>query len=519
MTENERMILIVDDSPEDRATYRRYLLQDEQYTYAVLEEEYGENGLELCRLVRPDAILLDFLLPDIDGLEFLSELQTQIGRNDLPVIMLTGEGNEAIAVQAMKSGAADYLVKSNTTPESLRLAIHNVVEQAYLRRQLEQAEEALRESQHFIQRIANTSPNVLYLFDLAEQRNVYMNRQVAEVLGYTPEAVREMGTWLHKHLMHPDDFVRLPEHLKQLHSAQDGDIFEFEYRLKHVSGEWRWFCSRNAVFARTTDGLPYQIVGAAEDITERKQLLAREQAARAVAEAANRAKDDFLAMVSHDLRNPLTAILMYAQLLQARKLNDAAVARALATIESNAKLQAQLIEDLLDIARITSGKLRLSIHPIDLMCVIQTAIETVRLAAQAKEIQIETVLDYSSGRVSGDATRLQQVVWNLLSNAIKFTPKGGRIKVQLEQIDARVRVVVSDTGQGISAELLPYVFERFRQANNGRYGGLGLGLAIARHLLELHGGTIQAESPGEGQGATFTIELPVAVNSPTSYSP
>jgi signal transduction histidine kinase len=243
----------------------------------------------------------------------------------------------------------------------------------------------------------------------------------------------------------------------------------------------------------------------------------REQAARTAAEEANRTKDVFLAMVSHELRNPLAAILMYAQLLRTRKLNDAKFARALETIERSAKLQAQLLEDLLDISRITSGKLRLNIYPVNLISVIEAAIETVRLAAQAKAIQIELVLG-STRRILGDANRLQQVIWNLLSNAIKFTSEGGRVQVQLQGIDDYAQVTVSDTGCGISAEFLPYVFDRFRQADSiTRHGGLGLGLAIAHHIVELHAGTIQAESPGEGQGATFTIKLPLMANA--TYSP
>lgn len=646
MKQNQRTILIIDDSLEDRETYRRYLLQDSNYTYTILEEDYGENGLELCRRVNPDAILLDFRLPDINGLEFLSELKTQTGKTKLPVVMLTGQGNEAIAVAAMKGGAHDYLVKRGITPENLRLAIHNALEREHLKKQLEesqerlrllesvvvnandavivtettpldepgprilyvneaftrmtgytqdevvgqsprllqgpktnratmarmraalrarqpievelinyrkdgsefwvevsitpvtdatgdnthfiaiqrditerkQAEELLRQSQHFIQRIADTTPNILYLYDLIEQRTVYVNHQITELLGYTPETIHEMGTALFQHLMHPDDLARLPEYFKQFYGTQDGDIFEFECRMRHINGEWRWFCSRDTVFTKTANGLPHQLLGTAQDITERKhsevertQLLAREQDARTAAEAANQAKDKFLAMVSHELRNPLSAILAYAQLLQTRKLDDQSfMVRALENIERNAKLQARLINDLLDISRITSGTLRLNRVPVDLAGVIESVIDTMRLIAQAKAIKIESVLEPRVGYVLGDVDRLQQIIGNLVSNAIKFTPEGGYIHVQLKCLEERILVQVSDTGQGISADFLPHVFDPFLQAaHTGRQGGLGLGLAIVRHLVELHGGTIQAESPGEGQGATFTIELPL----------
>jgi PAS domain S-box-containing protein len=269
------------------------------------------------------------------------------------------------------------------------------------------------------------------------------------------------------------------------------------------------------------------------DITERKQLLERERAARTEAEAANRVKDEFLAVLSHELRSPLNPILGWSKLLQTKKLDEAKVKTALKTIERNAQLQAELIEDLLDVSRILRGKLNLNVGAVDLSTTIQAAIETVRLAAEAKQIQIEPHLE-QVGKVSGDSSRLQQVVWNLLSNAVKFTPEGGQVEVRLEKVMGnRVSVIenspqlivhrplptteyaqitVRDTGKGIQPDFLPYVFEYFRQADSTitrKFGGLGLGLAIVRHLVELHGGTVQVESEGEGRGATFIVNLPL----------
>lgn len=248
----------------------------------------------------------------------------------------------------------------------------------------------------------------------------------------------------------------------------------------------------------------------AED--ERAQLLAREQAARVQAEAANRMKDEFLATLSHELRSPLNAMLGWTRLLNSRKFDEATTARAMETIERSARSQAQLVEDLLDVSRIIQGKLRLNVRSVELVSVIQAAIDTVRPAAEAKEIRLQTVLDPAAGPVAGDADRLQQIVWNLVSNAIKFTPKGGRVQVRLERVNSHVEITVTDTGQGINPAFVPYVFERFRQEDSSitrSYSGLGLGLAIVRHLVELHGGTVRAESQGEGQGATFTVKLPL----------
>lgn len=248
------------------------------------------------------------------------------------------------------------------------------------------------------------------------------------------------------------------------------------------------------------------------DLTERKQM---EESLRQKAEEltqANRMKDEFLAVVSHELRSPLNSILGWTQMLRGRKLNETMIAKALETIERNARAQTQLIEDLLDVSRIITGKVRLNVRPCQLVSIVEAAIDTVRPSADAKSIRLQSVLDPAAGPISGDSDRLQQVIWNLLSNAIKFTPKGGRVHICLERINSHVEIMVSDTGKGISTEFLPYVFDRFRQADSSStrsYGGLGLGLAIVRHLVELHGGTVQVESPGEGLGTTFTVNLPL----------
>jgi signal transduction histidine kinase/CheY-like chemotaxis protein len=225
-------------------------------------------------------------------------------------------------------------------------------------------------------------------------------------------------------------------------------------------------------------------------------------------------KDDFLAIVSHELRTPLNAILGWARMLRTGKLDDATDSQAIEIIERNARSQAQLIEDLLDVSRIITGKLRLEITAVEPVSIINMALDAVRPAAEAKSIRLQAVLDPWAGIVSGDPDRLQQVLWNLLSNAVKFTPKGGNVQVRLERVSSHVEIVIADTGQGISPEFLPFVFDRFRQADSTltrAHGGLGLGLAIVWNLVEMHGGTVHADSPGEGLGATFTVKLPLRV--------
>jgi signal transduction histidine kinase len=229
-------------------------------------------------------------------------------------------------------------------------------------------------------------------------------------------------------------------------------------------------------------------------------------------EAANRAKDDFLATLSHELRTPLNPIVGWSSLLQTGTLDESTIARGLEVIHRNAKLQARLIDDILDMSRIVTGKVRLDFGPVDLLTVIDFALESVRLMADAKKIQISVISNEPVGKVQGDSGRLQQVVWNLLSNAIKFSPREGKIELRLEGQGSHVRVRVIDTGVGLPLEFLPYVFDRFRQADSStsrKFGGLGLGLSLVRHLVELHGGRVWADSAGEGKGAMFTVDLPL----------
>jgi signal transduction histidine kinase/ActR/RegA family two-component response regulator len=251
----------------------------------------------------------------------------------------------------------------------------------------------------------------------------------------------------------------------------------------------------------------------AEDLGRRAAVAIENARLYRDAQESSRLKDEFLATVSHELRTPLTAVMGWAHMLRTNQLDERSAAHALETIERNARAQAQLIDDLLDVSRVITGKLRLDVRPVDSGSFVESAIEAVRPAAEAKGIRIQEAFDEGVAPVAGDPVRLQQVVWNLLANAIKFTPRGGVVRVSLRRVDSHVEILVSDNGVGIGPEFLPHVFERFRQADMSttrHHGGLGLGLSIVRHLVELHGGTVEAESAGEGRGATFVVRLPVA---------
>jgi PAS domain S-box-containing protein len=318
--------------------------------------------------------------------------------------------------------------------------------------------------------------------------------------------------------VHPDDGDRCREIYVSAFDARRE--LSMEYRLRRHDGEYRWLLDRSVpLHGPGGDFTGY--IGTCLDIhdrtraeQERADLLAKAETAYREAEAANRSKDEFLATVSHELRTPLNAIMGWAQLLLASGGDDERRQRGLETVVRNAKLQSQLIDDLLDVSRIISGKMRLDVQATDLAAVIDAAVEAIRPAAEAKQIQVRRVLDPFAGPVTGDPVRLQQVVWNLLSNAVKFTSRGGKVEVRLERVNSHIEILVADNGAGISPDFLPYVFDRFRQldaSTTRRHGGLGLGLAIVRHLVELHGGTVRVKSPGDGQGSTFIVALPLSI--------
>jgi PAS domain S-box-containing protein len=385
-----------------------------------------------------------------------------------------------------------------------------------------QAEQALRESEDRLQLAIASTQLGTWDWNLVTGE-LKWDVGCKTMFGLPPDAESSIEIFFEG--LHPEDRDRLQNVMQMSLDSTSGGVYDTEYRTigiqDHVE---RWIKAKGQAYFDAT-GKPLRFVGTVLDITaqkqvtaQREQLLQQEQAARETAERANRVKDEFLAVLSHELRSPLNPILGWARLLQNGKLDPARQTEALKTIERNAKLQSQLIEDLLDISRIMQGKLSFTAAPVNLIFVISAAIETVRLAAEAKQIQILLDLDPAIASVSGDAGRLQQVVWNLLTNAVKFTPSGGQVTVELRQMDQLAQIRVIDTGKGINLQFLPHVFEYFRQEDGSttrKFGGLGLGLAIVRQIVELHGGTVQAESPGEGLGAIFTVTLPLMPIQPT----
>ena len=360
------------------------------------------------------------------------------------------------------------------------------------------AEEALRGSERQLRTLADAVPQLVWMAE-PDGRIFWYNQRWYE---YTGTTTAQMEGWGWQSVHDPEMLPQVVERWRA--SLETGEPFEMEFPIKGADGEFRWFLTRVNPL-RDAQGRITRWFGTNTDVDEQRRtaLQLRE---------ANRLKDEFLATVSHELRTPLTAVLGWAHLLRAGQLDETSATSALETIERNARAQSQLIDDLLDVSRIITGKLRLDVRQIDPGSFIEAAIEALRPAAEAKDIRIQKMMDTGVISVLGDPARLQQIVWNLLSNAIKFTKKGGRVQVRLERINSHIEIAVSDTGVGIKPEFLPHVFERFRQADQKttrQHGGLGLGLAIVRHLVELHGGMVDAMSSGEGQGATFVVKLPV----------
>ncbi|MDF5708967.1 MAG: response regulator [Nostoc sp. S4] len=499
-------------------------LLDAELTQAMLAE--GEINCQLRRVETKvdflaaicteafDLILADYALPSFDGISAL-----EIARNkcpEVPFIFVSAALGEELAIEALKKGATDYVLKQRLG--RLVPSVQRALREAKERRERQQVEESLHKSEARYRRIVDTSYEGIWTID-SQGRTEFVNLRMSQMLGYPAEEM--LGRFIFDFIERVDG-VEFAEQLEWL-KKQESDLKEGRWRCKDGSYIW------TLISAKATFNAQNEFLGAIAmltDITDRKRteeerdrLLQLEKLARADAEAANRIKDEFLAVLSHELRSPLNPILGWAKLLQSRKFDETTLQKALSTIERNANLQAQLIEDLLDVSRILQGKLNLNMASVDLASTIEAAMETVRLAAEAKTIKIETMLNPIVGKVLGDPARLQQVVWNLLSNAVKFTATGGRVNVRLECIEAHAEITVSDTGKGINPEFLPYVFDYFRQADNTttrKFGGLGLGLAIARHLVEMHGGTIWVESPGDEQGATFTVSLPLIKDSATT---
>jgi len=490
-------ILVIDDNPASLYGTSRIL---RSAGWTVSEAASGEEGLALAdRGI--SLIILDVNLPDIGGFEVCKRLRASRSTAHIPVVHVSATFVKEIdKVHGLEAGADGYLTHPIEPP--VLVATVN----AFLRTR--QAEQNMRLSEAKFKAVFENALNGIALID-KNLTYIEVNPSLCEMLQRSRDEI--VGKPIANFMV----------------SGQGGDVAEIVKEVEE-KGSWRgqfpltradgetiyleWNISRHSV-----PGVRLAVVS---DVTERlkgekerEALLERERAARADAERANGMKDDFLATLSHELRTPLNAIVGWSYMLRKGKPDAESLAEGLETIERNAQAQTQMISDLLDVSRITAGKIRLEVQTVDPAAMIEGALVSVMPAANAKSIRIVKVLNSNASPISGDPARLQQVVWNLVNNAVKFTPKGGRVEVKLERINSHVEISVIDNGQGIEAELLPHLFERFRQGDASTTrgnGGLGLGLAIAKQLVEMHGGTIHGQSEGENKGSIFSVRLPLS---------
>jgi PAS domain S-box-containing protein len=443
--------------------------------------------------------------------------------SDLPVLVLSRTGTESPRLPSILAtlgnvSVIERPVRFSTLLSLVRSALRARDRQYQVRAHLDElgrVEASLRESEErYRLLVENVKDYAIFMTD-PEGRVTTWNAGAEEILGYPAEEA--IGQSAAMFFTEEDRAAGVPD--RELETARSiGRAVDNRWHRR--KGGERFYVDGVVTALRDGGGTLLGFAKLMRDVTrqrqlqeEREQLLRNESAARADAELAGRMKDEFLATLSHELRTPLNAILGWAQILR-RAPEKVDLAEAVEIIERNARTQTRIIEDLLDMSRIISGKLRLDVQRLDLTTVVRAAAETVGPAAAAKDIRLQLVLDPLAGPVSGDPSRLEQVFWNLLSNSIKFTPKGGRVQVILERIESHVEVRVIDSGEGIDPAFLPYVFDRFRQADAAttrRHGGLGLGLAIVKQLVEMHGGSVRVESPGVGQGSTFVVSLPLMV--------
>jgi PAS domain S-box-containing protein len=509
--ESERpTVWIVDDTPLDA-----------QRAASALEPlancEIFEHGAALLERIAcdgpPDALLLDWKLPELSGPELCRFMRERFDEGALPILLLTVLSSSANLAEALAAGANDFLSKPFEDVE-LRARVESALRTKRLFARARNAESALdrervrlEESEAKLKRLSESGIIGILIMDLAG--NVLeANATLLDMIGYS-RADLAAGRVRMRELTNPDYLSADDNAVREL--VEHGTCKRYEKVLERRDGSQVVVLQGAALLGRDT-AISYLL-----DVSEhrsleadRNRLYEAERRARSDAERASLMKDEFLATVSHELRTPLNAILGWAQLARSKPVG-ADLTRALETIERNARIQAKLIEDILDISRVVSGKVRLELSDVDLADVVAQTFEAVRPAANAKGIELQN-WTAPGAVVLGDASRLQQVVWNLLTNAIKFTASGGWVRTRIERDETRIALVVEDNGRGISADFLPYVFDRFRQADPSTtrsHGGLGLGLAIVQHLTEQHGGRVSATSAGPGHGARFTVELPL----------
>ena len=511
MNTEERVAILILDDDEGMLHLTRRTLERKGYqvTTAVSVQQAIQHVEESC----PDLLIVDYdLKTEQTGLDFFRIIQHPC--RDVPIIIVTTFNDESRIIEALRAGVTDVLPKSSNYLEYLPEAVERVLNQVRMRKRLIEAEK-LRDRERYYRKLAEAIPQLVWT-SLPDGRCDFLSKQWLDYTGLEEEQQRGLK-WLET-VIHPDDRQRVYEAWTA--AIKGVAAYDLEFRIRRHDGVYRWFQTRGApVYGYGTKNIT-KWFGTCTDIEDRKcteeereLLLASERTARAEAERAVQIKDEFVATLSHELRTPLNAIIGWAQFLLRDRTDAEKLKKGLEIINRNAKLQTQMVDDLLDMSRIMSGKLRLTIQAMNLADIIEDVMVSVQPAAEAKEIKLVKLIE-PVGFTQGDPARLQQVLWNLIMNAIKFTQKRGQVEVTLKSLAGEMEIVVSDNGLGIKPDFLPHVFDRFRQQDGSitrQFSGLGLGLSISKQLVELHGGSIKVVSAGENKGAAFFVYLPLNV--------
>jgi hypothetical protein len=498
-------ILLVDDYPGNLAALEATL---DPLGHRLITASSGRQAIDLLAHEEVAVVLMDVRMPGLDGFKTAELMRSRWRAKSTPVIFLTAADTDTAAIlDGYARGAADFLVRPYE-PEILRCKVAVFVD-LYLKEQTirqqaaalrHQEREALeRKSDLRFRKLMDAMPLCVVVTD-SQGGPVYLNESALSYTGLTAENASSRDGLLNT--IHPTDREQLAQQWNE--SITSYRQFELKFRIRRHDGLYRWHLGRVIPQYDDAERMTGWILTATDIEIENQALIQ--------AEAANRIKDEFLATVSHELRNPLNAIVGWVNLLQTGNLDADGAKRAHETIERNVHLQVSLIDEILDLSRIARGKVHLTLRRVDLIPLIESALDVIRPAAEAKNLQVQWEWSGPPPCINGDSERLQQVISNLVSNAVKFTPAGGRVRLSLERDAREVTLSVSDTGKGIAPEFLPFVFDMFRQADSStsrEHYGLGLGLAIARKLVELHGGSIAAESQGVDKGATFFVTLPL----------
>jgi PAS domain S-box-containing protein len=496
-------LLIVDDDETDRRAVRR-CLQRSGLSVAADEAGSAVEALTLVGNCAYDCALLDYYLPDMPGPSLFEQLRAVAP--DMPIVMLTGRGDEDVAVELMKAGAADYLPKASMTPERLSAGVRHAVELARETLARTQAENALRAQESRFRTLANAIPQLAWMTDAGGARNWFNLRW----FDYTGLSLEEVKGWGWRQVVHPDHIDRVVQLIRR--SCETGEAWEDTYPLRGKDGTYRWFLSR-CVPIRQNDGEKVGWLGTNTDVTsqknteaERERLLALAHEARSRAEQATKARDELLAIVAHDLRNPLHVILALAARLPPF-IEGPKGRQYLEHVERSAGQMERLVRDLLDLSNIESGTFAVDLRPVELLQLLQEARERIDLSAGERNIEFNCEIDAKIGSVSADRDRLFQVIANLLGNAFKFTPEGGRVSLRAYEHEGDAEIVVQDTGSGIPPENLPRIFDRFWRGDRALRDSAGLGLAICKGIVEAHRGRIWVES-SLGVGTAFYVRIP-----------